>query len=452
MYYPRLKIGNFAILCSILCLTSCIAPQVLSRKALRDLDQRVEGSAVFGEIFSGFALFDPASQTMLYEHEADKYYTPASNTKLFTLYTALKVLGDSIPQFRYAEGAGYTIIQGTGYPIFMHPDFPVDTGMLRRLRSLPGNLYFSSDNYEDARFGPGWSWADFGYYYQVEKSSFPLYGNFLRVEADTGASGFRVYPPGLEHRFFYDRDLDRYRRPRVARQEQANLFAYNRAVDTGAYFQDDIPLYRTQEYVPRFLSQLLDRDVLSFSFPEGDTTQTFYTVRGALRDTVLRKFMQESDNFLAEQLLLACSAQLFDGALSTARAIEYARDSLLHDLPDPPRWVDGSGLSRYNLFTPRSIVVLLNKFYREYPSEWLFSLLPRGGEAGTIRNWYGGKEAPYVFAKTGTLSNKHCLSGYLRTKSGRVLIFSFMHNNYLGSSAPVKREMEQILAWLWENA
>jgi D-alanyl-D-alanine carboxypeptidase/D-alanyl-D-alanine-endopeptidase (penicillin-binding protein 4) len=71
---------------------------------------------------------------------------------------------------------------------------------------------------------------------------------------------------------------------------------------------------------------------------------------------------------------------------------------------------------------------------------------------GTIRNWYGGQESAYVYAKTGTLSNKHCLSGYLRTKSGRLLIFSFMHNNYVGSSTPVKEEMEKVLDWLRENA
>jgi D-alanyl-D-alanine carboxypeptidase/D-alanyl-D-alanine-endopeptidase (penicillin-binding protein 4) len=424
----------------------------MSRKALNQLDQRVEGSPVFREIFSGFALYDPASRTVLYEHEADKYYTPASNTKLFTLYTALRVLGDSIPQFRYEEGPGYTVIQGTGYPSFMHPDFPPDTGMISKLRSLPGNLYFSSDNYQDSRFGPGWSWADFGYYYQVEKSAFPIYGSILRAEADTLERHFTVHPAEMEHRLYYDPTLDKYPRPRMARQEQANLIAYNRAVDTGAYFRYDIPLYRVQDHTPLFLSQVLDRDVLSFTFPKGDTLGEFHTVYGTLPDTVLRKFMQESDNFLAEQLLLACSAKLFDGELSTARVIEFARDSLLSDLPDPLRWVDGSGLSRYNLFTPRSVVALLDKFYREYPIEWLFSILPQGGEVGTIRNWYGSPEGPYVFAKTGTLSNKHCLSGYLRTRSGRILIFSFMHNNYLGSSTPLKQEMEKILAWLRENA
>ena len=161
--------------------------------------------------------------------------------------------------------------------------------------------------------------------------------------------------------------------------------------------------------------------------------------------------MQESDNFIGEQLLLSCSAKLFNGQLSSEQTIAYALDSLLADLPDPIRWVDGSGLSRYNLFTPRSIIALLHKLYQEYPQDWLFSMLPNGGKSGTISGWYGGKDAPYVFAKTGTLSNKHCLSGYIKTNSGKVLLFSFMHNNYIGSSTPVKREMQQVLEWIWEN-
>ena len=76
------------------------------------------------------------------------------------------------------------------------------------------------------------------------------------------------------------------------------------------------------------------------------------------------------------------------------------------------------------------------------PGERLFHIFPAGGKSGTIEKWYGGKAEPYVFAKTGTLSNKHCLSGYIKTESGRLLIFSFMHNNYVGSPEPVKKEME----------
>jgi len=47
------------------------------------------------------------------------------------------------------------------------------------------------------------------------------------------------------------------------------------------------------------------------------------------------------------------------GHLSTEWTIDSLLKTDLKDLPQKPRWVDGSGLSRYNLFTPQSFVWLL---------------------------------------------------------------------------------------------
>ena len=73
-----------------------------------------------------------------------------------------------------------------------------------------------------------------------------------------------------------------------------------------------------------------------------------------------------------------------------------------------------------------------------------------GGVSGTIKNWYAA-EQPYVFAKTGTLKHNHSLSGYLKTNSGKTLIFSFMNNHYPFSSTQVKTEMQSLLEDIREN-
>ena len=159
--------------------------------------------------------------------------------------------------------------------------------------------------------------------------------------------------------------------------------------------------------------------------------------------------MVDSDNFIAEQLLLQCAAVVSD-TLKTEIAIRYATKNLLNDLPDKVQWVDGSGLSRFNLFTPRSIVKLWDKIYSTVPRERLFKLLAVGGKSGTIKNWYKA-EPPYIYAKTGTLSNNHCLSGFLITKSGKTLIFSMMSNNFVSSSIELRREMEKILKMVYEK-
>ena len=157
-----------------------------------------------------------------------------------------------------------------------------------------------------------------------------------------------------------------------------------------------------------------------------DSCKIVYSVPS---DLLYEEMMQASDNFISEQILLMCASTTFD-TLNTKKIINHAIKNLMSDSPDKPIWRDGSGLSRYNLFTPQTMIYLLNKIHTSIPEERIFEIFPTGKTSGTIKNWY----APYVHAKTGTLSNKHCLSGYIETKKGKTLIFSFMHNNYITSS------------------
>ena len=49
----------------------------------------------------GISIFDPAANKYLYNYQGDKYFVPASNTKLSTFYAAMKYLGDSLVGLRY---------------------------------------------------------------------------------------------------------------------------------------------------------------------------------------------------------------------------------------------------------------------------------------------------------------------------------------------------------------
>ena len=96
--------------------------------------------------------------------------------------------------------------------------------------------------------------------------------------------------------------------------------------------------------------------------------------------------------------------------------------------------------------TPQSIATVLLRLWREQPQEALLSLFPAGGVDGTLSEWYAGKDGkPYVFAKTGSMGSVSCLSGYVRTRRGKMLVFSFMHNHFVGSSREWKEEMQRML-------
>jgi len=165
-------------------------------------------------------------------------------------------------------------------------------------------------------------------------------------------------------------------------------------------------------------------------------------------DSLFKPMMHNSDNFFAEQTLLMASNELL-GYMSDEKIIDTILKSSLKDLPQKPRWVDGSGLSRYNLFTPQSFVYLLNKMKDEFGLDRMKVILATGGE-GTLSSYYK-KDAGFIYAKTGTLSNNCALSGYLITSRGKLLIFSILANNYITGATPVRRAVERFLQQIREK-
>jgi D-alanyl-D-alanine carboxypeptidase/D-alanyl-D-alanine-endopeptidase (penicillin-binding protein 4) len=158
--------------------------------------------------------------------------------------------------------------------------------------------------------------------------------------------------------------------------------------------------------------------------------------------------MHRSDNFFAEQTLLMVSNQWF-GYMDERAVIDSMLKTDLKGLPDKPRWVDGSGLSRYNLFTPADYIWLLQKVKTEFPMERIKDILPTGND-GTLTNYYKSLEGK-VFAKTGTLAGVVALSGYMYARSGKLLLFSTLVNNHNGSAPAVRRAVEKYLTGVWEK-
>ncbi len=251
-----------------------------------------------------------------------------------------------------------------------------------------------------------------------------------------------VQPPYFRN---YLKIENKEEKAKVIRRYESNEFVFHPNFSQKE-FNADVPFKVAPELTANLLTDTLKKMVRLVPKPLSKSAQTLYSVPV---DTLYKVMMQESDNFIAEQLLLMCSQTISD-TLQPEIAIRYIKKNFLQDMKDEPRWVDGSGLSRYNLFTPRSIVQLWEKIYQRVPRERLFALLATGGKSGTIKNWYYGKE-PYIFGKTGSLSNNHCLSGYLVTKKGKTLIFAFMNNNFTATVNDIRRNMENILRSIYES-
>jgi serine-type D-Ala-D-Ala carboxypeptidase/endopeptidase (penicillin-binding protein 4) len=417
-----------------------------SRKSKKTIHKMLFESAVFQQGHSGFMLFDPQSGKTLEQMNADKYFTPASNTKIFTLYSALNLLGDSLPVFHYIDTGDTLIFWGAGNPAFLHPDLPADTSVVAFLRSRPETLCFTDFNFRDDHFGPGWAWSDYSEYYQPERAPFPIYGNIARIKNLGNGQGLSVSPKLFADSLRYSPDLDEETTATIRRHERSNIFEYNSAAKNKTGFQKDAPFHYSAGLFAQLLSDTLRRSV-SVLDPALIPAGAVRTIYMPTSDSLYMRLMRNSDNFVAEQLLLMASDVLFN-TQNSRRTIEHVQSTLLRNTPDPIQWWDGSGLSRYNAFTPRTIVHVLNQLMTQQATDRLLQIFPAGGANGTIRGWYGGTngQGTYVYAKTGSLRYVHCLSGFVRTKKDRLLIFSFMHNNFTVHSDTYKKEMQKVLS------
>ncbi len=376
--------------------------------------------------FTGFTLFDPETNKTIKQLNSNKYFIPASNTKIITLFTALKTLNDSIVGLKYLKKNDTLYIRGTGDPSLLHPYFN-DSTVIRFLKGITVPIVLQK-NFYDEPYGPGWAWEDFDAYFSPEKSALPIYGNVLNVYSENDS--LHIAPDNFKESVHLSKQ--RFRRNRYK-----NEFNFIAPINDTL----QIPFITSDSLTIKLLSNAVEKEILIQDSIEVGIYKKLFTVK---TDSLLARMMIESDNFVAEQLLLL-SADAIADTLNSSIARKHILNTNSHLFTNKPRWVDGSGLSRYNLISPGQLVAVLNELYTMIDHERLFALFPKAGINGTLKTYDKTEGAPFIIAKSGSFGNTYNLSGYLKTKSGKVLIFSFMNNHFQQPSALVKSNISKLL-------
>jgi len=418
------------IACCIL-LGSCSVQKQISRSAKKVIkDSSLQAAHL------GISIFEPAAGKYWYNYQGDKYFVPASNTKIPTCYAAMKYLGDSLRSLDYLETDTVLFIRPAADPSFLHRDFYVHPAF-NFLKKSNKKLAFVLPKWEAEVYGNGWAWNDYNDAYMAERSEMPIYGNVVEYSLQQGNKKYEL----KEDINFFRHALNPYVDPitpdiRIRRRRVDNTFDvfYNK----GSFTKIQIP-FRTFEN-QRLLEDTLKKAWLDNVYPPTDSR--YKSIYSLPTDTLLRIMMHRSDNFFAEQVLLMLSNEKL-GVMNDEKIIDTLLKTDFKDLPQKPRWADGSGLSRYNLFTPQDFVFILNKMNNEFGMDRIKVIFPTGGE-GTLSNYYKA-DSNFFFAKTGTLSAVVALSGYLFTKKNKLLIFSVLVNNHQASATTVRRNVEKFL-------
>ncbi|HEV3411995.1 MAG TPA: D-alanyl-D-alanine carboxypeptidase [Puia sp.] len=395
----------------------------------------------------GICVYDPGENTYIYNYQGDKYFVPASNTKLFSLYAGLKYLGDSLVGMRYRISDTALLVIPSGDPTFLSPAY-ASQPVIDLMRKTGKRIWLADDNWQDYPMGRGWAWDDYNDDYAAERSPFPIYLNMIRWVQDRpkgsskdpfGGSPSIYSVPEVDWQVNFDPDTAQ------------KSFSIRRSFHQNVFKVTEGREEHKEQYTPFITDGLVSAAMLlkdtagspvgvkhfGLLHPDG-----WAVLHSRPVDSMFRPMMYNSDNFFAEQTLLMVGNEVL-GAMNDSRTIDFLLKGVLDSLPQRPSWVDGSGLSRNDLFTPRDFVWLLGKMQREFGLARMERLLPTGG-TGTLSAYYR-QDSSFIYAKTGSLSGVAALSGYLFTKSGRLLLFSVLINNYTGSGVTVRRQIEKLI-------
>jgi D-alanyl-D-alanine carboxypeptidase/D-alanyl-D-alanine-endopeptidase (penicillin-binding protein 4) len=459
--------------------------------AISDLKNHID-DIINDNNFSGasWGVFIKSLKTgeILYKRNADKYFIPASNIKLFTTAAALLLLGEN---YRYKtrlyidgdiyKGTlyGNLIIQGSGDPTISNRYIAggVDTifnawcdslkkyGIFR----ITGNLLGDDNSFDEKGYGTGWM-RDYEYAWFAAPSSALSFNNnviniYIKPTSKELPASITI-EPNVKNLYFINKVLT------TDSSEKSNIqIIRNRRNDVitikGTISETDIPKTEylavedpTEYFVSVFENSLkknnivlegyaIDADNEAHAIDYADTKKLFEHKSITLKE-IIKEINKNSNNFYAEQLLKTIGLEINNfgsvdnGVKATRKIFEKMGiniDNLLIS--------DGSGLSRLNYVTPKQIVNLLSYMYRSSSYKSFYNSLPIAGRDGTLQNRMKNTVAENnVRGKSGLLNGVSVISGYLTTVDEEPIVFSIMVNNYIVPSSLAQYLQDMVLVRL----
>ena len=407
-----MRIYSIFLICSIVLFSSCgilvkkpVEPQPPStfanplEKLQADIDAILQ-DVLFTTASISIKVVAVETGEVIYAKNAHKLHHPASTTKLFTAATALAKLGSDY-QFQTTlytdestetQAIGNIYFKGSADPVLQSDDIVklCDALVQTGIKSIHGDIVVDETYFDTVREGPGWMWDD----KPLRISALSI----RNVEPDA-KTGSRTIACG-------------HLLKTILMQKGINIGGQ---VTTGKVPSD-------ARSIAKHLSP-----------PLAD---------------IIKLMNKPSDNWIAEMLFKAIGAEVKGEPGTWKKGRETVTEFLGEIMEEPPahRFVDGSGLSRYNLLNAELLTKLLIYMYHNFElmPEYMASL-PIAGVDGTLKNRMQGMYAEKVLrAKTGTLSGVSALAGYTKTADGEVFAFGILISHYVGSATTARGIQDKI--------
>ncbi len=441
----------------------------------------------------GILIVDRETGGVIYAQNADHFFTPASNAKLFTTTLALATLG---PDYRFhttleSEGplntngtlTGDLILVGRGDPDLSNRKIPysakserdgpiekilaemADSAVAKGLREVQGDIVADDSYFPYDPYPADWSVGDLFFAFGAPVSAIAFNDNVVTVHIQPGANAGEpamvvTEPAAAIDTFSHEiATVQQGASPdfAVVRQPGPNFLLLRGTIPVGHSAERlDLAMTSPAETAAVTLKQLLEARGVRVvgtararhapppeTTPAGDpilppaapaaTPGPFVLVDHVSQPLIetVRITNKVSNNLHAELLLRTVGREKF-GVGSVAAGLKIERDFLNSaGVPDGDVVLsDGSGLSREDLVTPRAVVALLQYAARQTWGQDFISTLPIAGVDGTLQNRMNNtRAAGAIEAKTGEVQHVRGLSGFATTLPGETLVFSIFYNN-----------------------
>ena len=415
----------------------------------------------------GVMITDAQSGDVVYEREANKFFSPASNIKLFTAAAALYHLG---PEDRYtttlSQYKDNIYITFSGSPSLSTTDLKELIKYLssKGIKTIKGNIVLDTTQFKAPYYAAGTSYDDLGWYYDAPSTAIILNGNAVPyhfISAQQLGDPIQIKALTTESALTLINEVHTVNK--VEAKEHCNLNIEIKDNNTlrlyGCLSQREKPrlmhlsVSNPNLYAKQLIQQTLkDNQIhLKGHIIEGTTpseAKALTSLQSEPLSKLITHMLEESDNLYADSLTKRLGHSLTGqgtymqgvSAIKTTLAAHTHMDMHQIDI------TDGAG-TRYNVVTPKQMVVFLNDLYHDEKIKAIFlKALPRMGSTGTLKDRM--KKTPLenkVFAKTGSMHDISALSGYLNAPSGKTFIFSIICNGINGQLAKGNELEEKIL-------
>jgi D-alanyl-D-alanine carboxypeptidase/D-alanyl-D-alanine-endopeptidase (penicillin-binding protein 4) len=333
------------------------------------------------EMHIGCKIISLKNNKVIYSHNAQQLFTPASNTKVFTALFALEHLG---PDFVfstdvYSDGNirnntlhGNLYLKTSGNPSFTTKNLEKLISYLRQIgiKKITGNFYIDTTAFDAEWYPPGSMMDNIGYAWNTPICSFIV-----------------------DHKpcIFPDTHFNKKNKP-------SEEFMYANTIINALLKKHHI----------NFKGSISSKEV-------PPTAQKILQHTSPPLSQLLTKMLKESDNLYADCFFKQVSYHINNSSGTWKKSHSILKEFLMETLDISPQEIsilDGSGRCRYNLISPQHVVKLLQWGYQQPYFPEFFDSLPINGVDGSLKNRASAFPG-CVHAKTGTLNGVSALSGYI---------------------------------------